>query len=139
MFRIVTGKLCCAERSGRILCPQLKEFSGAKKSSLIWETAAIINYNTGDTPLHRAVSRGAEMVKLLLDHGADPNLVNAQGDTPLVGVVSTAPEIIELLITHGADPWIANDRGDNAFDVFVGSPEIIEILNKAGTRTTAKK
>lgn len=54
------------------------------------------------------VSRGAEMVKLLLDHGADPNLVNAQGDTPLAGVVNTAPEIIE-------------------------------ILNKAGDRTTAKK
>lgn len=56
-----------------------------------------------------------------------------------IHVVSTAPEIIELLITHGADPWIANDRGDNAFDVFVGSPEIIEILNKAGDRTTAEK
>lgn len=90
------------------------------------------NYNKGDTPLHSAVARGVETVKIMLDHGADPNLVNAEGSTPIVEAsVSTDPAVIELLISKGADPYIANDDGDNAFDVFVGVPKVIEILKKA--------
>ena len=90
------------------------------------------NYNKGDTPLHIAVERGEETVKLLLDHGADPNLVNAQGETPLVGAsIGIDPAVVRLLVARGADPYIANDLGDNAFDIFVGFPRIIEELKKA--------
>lgn len=90
------------------------------------------DYLRGNTPLTTAVARGVELVKLLLDHGADPNLVNAKGSTPIVEAsVSTDPAVIELLISRGADPYIANDDGDNAFDVFVGVPKVIEILKKA--------
>jgi len=36
----------------------------------------------GDTPLHLAASSGnAVTVRLLLEHGADPSLVNAEGKT----------------------------------------------------------
>ena len=90
------------------------------------------DYLRGNTPLTTAVARGVELVKLLLDHGADPNLVNAKGSTPIVEAsVSTDPAVIELLISRGADPYIAKDDGDNAFDVFVGVPKVIEILKKA--------
>jgi hypothetical protein len=38
----------------------------------------------GDTPLHDAVHKGSvKMVKLLLAHGADPDIQNAQGLSPI--------------------------------------------------------
>lgn len=44
--------------------------------------------NIGVTPLIRAAKAGdIPVVKLLLDHGADPNLPNINGDTPLMAAV----------------------------------------------------
>lgn len=38
----------------------------------------------GSTALHMAVKQGdVEVVKTLLQHGADPNLKNARGESPL--------------------------------------------------------
>ena len=62
----------------------------------------------GRTALYLAASReDAEIVKLLLDAGADPNTVTSFGQTPFYTALSspfTGPGIIELLREHGADP-----------------------------------
>ena len=52
------------------------------------------------------------MIKLLLEHGAEPNIQDENGDTPLhiVALVGNK-ESIRLLLEHGADPTIKNHLG----------------------------
>lgn len=74
-------------------------------------------------PLHQAAQAGnLELAKLLLHHGADPNLdyglANIIGPyTPLSDAVSTRHyEVAELLLENGADPNVAGGRNhDNLF------------------------
>ena len=58
----------------------------------------------GDTPLKGASqSRGSvEMVRLLLEHGADPNIAGMSGYSSMYRLAD--PEIAELLIKAGGDP-----------------------------------
>jgi ankyrin repeat protein len=53
-------------------------------------------------------------VKLLLEHGADPNIKNKDGITPLHWAVFKSGvhvEVVKLLLEHGADPNIQNKKG----------------------------
>lgn len=77
----------------------------------------------GFTPLHSAVADDTgtvakEIVRMLLDAGADPNAKSAGGGTPLhtaafVGDV----EITKLLLAAGADPLQTDAKGRTALDV----------------------
>jgi len=57
------------------------------------------------TELLEAVSRGyARVVKLLLEHGADPNHEDRWGNTALINATSVGHDaIVELLLKQGAD------------------------------------
>lgn len=70
-------------------------------SQLLGETSPIINKQdaNGNTALHYAVaSRNAELVKLLLDHGADVSVKNGQAETAMnLAVARALPDIITLL------------------------------------------
>ena len=60
----------------------------------------------GDTPLHWPAHNGfIEIVKLLLENGADPNaqVLNWMGGTPLHWASERNPTIVEMLIRAGAD------------------------------------
>ncbi len=66
----------------------------------------------GRTPLHFASTPGGwsdhylEIVKLLLDHGADPNILNSGGDSALMELIWCDKfdiEIAKLLIDYGTD------------------------------------
>ncbi|BCS92346.1 tetratricopeptide repeat protein [Metallosphaera javensis (ex Sakai et al. 2022)] len=63
----------------------------------------------GNTMLHLAVRNGMEeMVRLLLDAGADVNAVNNEGHTPLYyAILSCNQGIGKLLLDRGADPGLA--------------------------------
>jgi tankyrase len=98
----------------------------------------------GVTPLHRAVRfRSPAAVKLLLEHGADPNAVDRRsGSSPLhravmeTGAPATAgkarqvEEIITLLLAHGADPAIGNKAGKTPRD-YVRRPQVARLLGGA--------
>ncbi len=61
----------------------------------------------GDTPLHWPAHNGyLEIVRLLLDSGADPNAEESNwiGGTPLHWASERNPAIIRLLVAYGADP-----------------------------------
>jgi ankyrin repeat protein len=71
------------------------------------------------TPLHSAAS-GAHpgIVRLLLEHGADPNAGQDGGFTPLHSAAANDDrDSVEALLEAGADPALANDEGKTPADL----------------------
>ena len=77
----------------------------------------------GFTPLHSAVATDAgeataEIVRLLLEAGADPNAKSNEGGTPLHSAAYTGDlEIAELLLAYGADPNATGPKSQTALDI----------------------
>ena len=66
------------------------------------------------TPLYYAVEQGdAELVRILLEAGADPNALTSGGRLPLFQAASDSA-ILGLLLEAGADPGAANEYGETA-------------------------
>lgn len=63
--------------------------------------------------IHAAVaSKNLDIVRALLDAGADPNAAQQQGFRPLHAAGSSGSrELAELLIKYGGDPTLTNDAG----------------------------
>lgn len=87
---------------------------------------------SGETPLHHALAKSepdrTPLVKLLLDHGADPNArtkpgipssnfwrdTRTRGETPLHRAAAfSPPETIKLLLAVGADRALRDVNGDS--------------------------
>jgi ankyrin repeat protein len=69
--------------------------------------------------LHAAVaSRNLEIVRAVLEAGADPNAQQQAGFRPIHEAGTNANRALaELLIARGADPTLAADSGKNAIDL----------------------
>ncbi len=79
-----------------------------------------VRNKSGATPLHTAALGGdAEVVKLLLDHGAEINARDQEsGATPLSYAASLGrAEVVDLLLTRGADATLKNTRGQTPLDL----------------------
>lgn len=69
--------------------------------------------------LHAAVAgRNLEIVKAVLDAGADPNAQQQAGFRPIHEAGTNANrKLAELLLAHGADPTLTSDDGKSAVDL----------------------
>lgn len=69
--------------------------------------------------LHAAVAgRNLDIVKAVLEAGADPNAQQQAGFRPIHEAGTNANRALaELLIAHGADPFLPADSGKNAIDL----------------------
>ena len=76
-------------------------------------------FASGDSPLHSAAQWGnLEIVKLLLQNGADVNAKNKWGETPLhYAAVFDHKEIARVLLDAGADINAKDNDGQTAFKV----------------------
>ena len=69
--------------------------------------------------LHAAVAgRKLEIVKAVLNAGADPNAQQQAGFRPMHEAGTNANRALaELLLAHGGDPALTSDDGKSAIDV----------------------
>lgn len=76
--------------------------SGKPPGTTFQQEAIVLS---GRTPLHWAIAKKhTDIVKLLLQHGANPNVRNSAGRTVLQEACYTdLPESVELLLQSGAD------------------------------------
>lgn len=63
-------------------------------------------------------TRDFKKIKLLLEHGADPNFLYQDGSTPLHKFYSDQ-ELVKLLLEYGADPNIQNEDGLTPLDIVI--------------------
>jgi ankyrin repeat protein len=87
------------------------------------------------TPLMIAASINIEVVKVLIEKGADVNARNKHGGTPLMMAIGSL-QTMRLLLEHGADVnakdkdnWTALERA-----LLRGCPDEIRLLEKAGAK-----
>ncbi|HTM63971.1 MAG TPA: ankyrin repeat domain-containing protein [Gammaproteobacteria bacterium] len=89
--------------------------------------------DSGDTALHHAAAVGfAAGIKMLLQHGADPNRTNKNGLTPLLAAVcrSDAGAASVLLASDKADLTIADSSGKTALMIAAenGMTSVVKML-----------
>lgn len=90
------------------------------------------------TPLHSAAaSQNIEIVRQLLDHGADPNVRQQGGFTPLHAAAQNGQiEMAELLLAHGAEINTANDTGQTSLMIALkaNKSEMVAFLKRMEQR-----
>jgi ankyrin repeat protein len=70
-------------------------------------------------PLHAAAAaKEIEIIRMLLDHGADPNARQQAGYTALMECARGGrDDMVSLLLAHGADPTLRTDDRKSAADL----------------------
>ncbi|HEY9880084.1 MAG TPA: ankyrin repeat domain-containing protein [Leptolyngbyaceae cyanobacterium] len=92
------------------------------------------DYINGHALMRAATKGNFEMVKLLLERGANANLAGDEGYTPLVEAVNQGSyEIVQYLLQHGANPnQLAAGRTPLMDAVSSGRPDLVKLLLQHG-------
>lgn len=84
--------------------------------------------------MHALLKGNTEIVSILLEVGADPNIQDNFGYYPLMGAIYPPPsiEVINILLEAGADPNIKDKEGRTAIDMAedYGDEEVIKLLKQ---------
>jgi uncharacterized protein len=87
------------------------------------------------TAMHSAVSRlQSDVVRILLEAGANPNVRQSAGWTPLHAAAMNGDVIsVELLLVSGADPTATNDEGRSVIDLATekGDEATVDLIRSA--------
>ncbi|NXN79638.1 ANR26 protein, partial [Bombycilla garrulus] len=105
-----------------------------------WQLNVVDNLKR--TPLMHAVHYEQEKcVAVLLEHGADPNLADADGNTALhLAVLSGNTTVAGLLLEHNANSDAQNQEGYTPLNIAVSNKEMLEcLLKKRADRHAAEQ
>lgn len=100
----------------------------------------------GNTPLQVAGYTRYSLIRILLDHGADPNLggpdkilLNAADVSPNSATVSNDRELVGLLLAHGASPNVKDKTGETVLQKAAarGDLETVQMLIQHGAEVNA--
>lgn len=85
----------------------------------------------GMTLMHWACDRGrADLVRVLLDHGADLDATDSGGLAPLhYAAMCSQVDCVSLMVESGADAELKDDNGDTAADLADGDPDVLAALS----------
>lgn len=80
-------------------------------------------------PIHLATVNGnLEIIKLLIENGADPNVQDNEGNTPLIKSLECGHEhLVKYLLSNGADPNISDMDNNTALHWAIMTESIIAI------------
>lgn len=104
----------------------LAVFAGLEMVQLLHESGASLNATSKDgSPLHQAVWIGdMEVLRYLLQQGANANATTPSGETPLhMAAYKGHVEQATILLQHGAKANVATTDGNT--DMFEGSPPVV--------------
>lgn len=126
---IVAGAEVNAVDEGEKAFSRLSALSNTRERGVV-EAANIQQLRL--TPLHYAVLSGREMVELLIEKGANINMVSEDGPTLLhyAAAFSDKREVVELLIKEGANVDAVDDNGNTPLfsAALSGKREMVELL-----------
>ena len=109
------------------------------------DAGADVNGAQGDgtTPLHWAVYKvDVELIRLLLERGAKPDVMNNYGSSPLAEAAKVGnAQLVEILLDAGADVESANQEGQTALMLAAraGSMNVAEVLVGHGADVNARE
>jgi ankyrin repeat protein len=77
-----------------------------------------------------------EMVQLLLEKGADPNIFGPNGETPLGMAVRRSFNAVKMLVEKGADVNAKHEKGETAlwWAIKMEEKEVAEYLRENGAK-----
>ena len=89
---------------------------------------------------HCSAISSPDIMKMLLEHGADPNLVDDEGDTALeTAVWQERPDLVEVLLKAGADPAKSGRDETRLLEIAEErAPECLELLGEFIARRRAR-
>lgn len=89
-----------------------------------------------ETPLHFLVVEGyVDAVRLLVEAGAEIDVVGDSGHTPLLdAAILGNADVAEILLAYGANPNATSHTHDNVLHAAVasGNPQLVDLLLRAG-------
>jgi len=115
------------------------EFDTAKAAALIDGGVDVNSKDAKETyPLMLACSYkdNDEMIELLLNKGANPNIFGPNGETPLGLAAKYSLNAVKMLVDKGADINAKHEKGQTAlwWAVKMEQKEVIEFLKKKGAK-----
>ncbi|MDQ7014626.1 MAG: ankyrin repeat domain-containing protein [Planctomycetota bacterium] len=141
-FSLASGSLIAAAESGDLAAVQAALAAGAdvdhtRKRITGWQVGEPMR--RVETALRKAAVGGhTEIVRTLLEAGADPDIICTGGSTALIGAAGSnrrgdRTEIIRLLLDAGADPIGPRSRGRTALEwaIVRGEYESVRLLLSA--------
>lgn len=134
-------KLCPGENGSYILHCAIKLDSIIMVRWLLARGADIDHKIDGNTALHEAIlCNYREIVDILLDHGADPNVEDSLSRTPLyLAVYNEDVEVVSILLDRDANIEISDNTGKTPLHraAIAGSEKIAQLLLNAGANPSA--